>query len=138
VNAWLRDQNMQILISASLYFAVVFGVGFVLGPIRVFWLEPRLGPTIAVLCEVPLLLVAMVVSARWIANRCGLRKDCGSLVVMGIAALVLQQIADFAVGFMLRGMTPAQQLANFATPAGLIYLGSLVAFAAMPAIVSRT
>ena len=34
--------------AAVLYFAIVFGVGFGLGPIRVLWLEPALGKALAV------------------------------------------------------------------------------------------
>jgi hypothetical protein len=33
---------MQILKAGSLYFALVFGAGFVLGPIRMLWVIPRL------------------------------------------------------------------------------------------------
>jgi hypothetical protein len=36
------------------------GVGFLLGPIRVLWLEPRVGLVIAAACEAPFLLAAMV------------------------------------------------------------------------------
>ena len=49
----------QLPAAVALYFAIVFGVGFLLGPIRVFLLEPRLGATLAVLLEAPLLLIAM-------------------------------------------------------------------------------
>jgi hypothetical protein len=47
---------------------------------------------------------------------------------VGVGALVLQQLADFAFGIFLRGITPAQQLAHLATLAGLIYVELLIAF----------
>ncbi len=128
---------MRILTSAVLYFMIVFGVGFLLGPIRVVWLEPWLGKIVAVLCETPLLVVAMVAAARWVPTKLGLRTDLRSLASMGIGALILQQIADFAVGIGLRGNTPGEQLANLATPAGLIYAAALLAFAATPALANR-
>lgn len=35
---------MTLVLKAALsYFGLVFGVGFILGPIRVLWLEPSLG-----------------------------------------------------------------------------------------------
>jgi hypothetical protein len=34
---------MQILKAGTLYFALVFGAGFVLGPIRMLWAVPRFG-----------------------------------------------------------------------------------------------
>jgi hypothetical protein len=44
---------------------------------------------------------------------------------------VLQQCADLLVGALLRGRTPAEQLAYLATPAGWIYAATLAAFALM-------
>jgi len=44
---------MRIALAILLYFGVVFGAGFLLGPIRVVWLEPRFGPIIATACEAP-------------------------------------------------------------------------------------
>jgi hypothetical protein len=128
---------MRLMAAAALYFALVFGVGFLLGPIRVFWLEPWLGKTAAVSCETPFLLTAMILAARWVPRKVALRADLGSLAAMGAGALVLQQIADFAVGIALRRMTPSELVANFKTPAGLIYAAALLAFAAMPALVNR-
>jgi len=125
---------MRIIAAAVLYFLVVFGVGFLLGPIRVFWLEPRLGETVAVLCEAPFLLVAIVLAARWLPTRLRLNTDVGSLAGMGLGALFLQQLADFAVGGFLRGLTPAQQIAHLARPAGLVYVLLLIMFAAMPSL----
>ena len=128
---------VKILTAAGVYFAIVFGVGFLLGPIRVLWLEPRLGTMLAVLCELPFLVVAMILAARWVATRTGLDADIGALAAMGIIALLLQQVADVAVGSGLRGITLEAQLAYLATSAGAIYGGASLAFAAMPALVNR-
>ena len=124
---------MRTAVAALLYFAIVFGVGLALGPVRVIWLEPWLGLTLAVLCETPFLLGAMLIAARWVPSRVRLRNDLAPLVLMGVGALALQQAADLAVGITLRGITPTQQLANFATPSGAVYLALLVIFAGLPA-----
>jgi hypothetical protein len=55
---------MRIIAAAAFYFLIVFGVGFVFGPVRIFWLEPQLGETLAVICEAPFLLFAIVLAAR--------------------------------------------------------------------------
>jgi hypothetical protein len=127
---------MRIAAAAILYFAVVFGVGFLLGPIRVLWLELKVSPTIAVLCEAPFLLIAMAVAARWVPDFVRLRQGWVPLALMGGGALALQQLADFAVGISLRGLALSEQLAHFSTAPGLIYAGLLAAFAAMPIVVN--
>jgi hypothetical protein len=126
---------MHILAAAASYFAIVFGIGFLMGPIRVLLLEPRLGETWATLCEAPVLLVAIVVAARWLPQRFDLR-TASQLMAMGLGALVLQQAADFGLGGLLRGITPAQQFAHFVTPAGATYAALVIAFAAMPLLVN--
>jgi hypothetical protein len=51
---WMTgNELMRSIAAAALYFLIVFGVGFLLGPIRVFWLESRVGEAIATLCEAP-------------------------------------------------------------------------------------
>ena len=123
---------MRILSAAFLYFLIVFAVGFLLGPLRVFWLEPKLGETRAVLCESPFLIVAIILAARWLPSALSLRMDVVSLASMGLGALVFQQLADFGVGGLLRGMSLRQQLARLTRPAGLIYIAVVIVFAAMP------
>ncbi len=46
---------MQILKAGALYFALVLGAGFVLGPIRILWVVPRIGTRMAELMETPII-----------------------------------------------------------------------------------
>ena len=90
------------------------------------------GPIIATACEAPFLLMAMLVAARWVPRVLNIRRDPKTLILVGIGALVLLQIADFAVGVWLRGITPTEQIAQFRTGQGNIYAALLVLFAIMP------
>jgi hypothetical protein len=123
-----------LLAAAALYFCMVFLVGAGLGPLRVLWLEPFLGATIAVLCEAPLLIAAMSLAAHWAPAWARFDGGWLSFLAMGVLALALQQVADLAVGFGLRGMTFDTQLRYFETPPGWIYAFCLVVFAFMPMI----
>ncbi|MBS0385897.1 MAG: hypothetical protein JSS00_11170 [Proteobacteria bacterium] len=121
-----------LLMAAAVYFCMVFFVGALLGPLRVLWLEPFAGPTLAVLVEAPLLILAMSFAASWAPAWARFEGGSLSFLAMGILALVLQQVADLAVGFGLRGMTFDSQIRYFATPPGWIYALCLVVFALMP------
>ena len=127
---------MRTAAAALLYFAVVFAIAFLLGTVRVVWLEPQFGRAAAELCEAPFLLVTMVFASRWVPRVLQLRRDLISLGLMGLGALAILQGVDLAVGVFLRGITPAEQLANFATVPGMIYAALLIAFAAMPVLLS--
>ena len=127
---------MPILVAALLYFAIVFGIGFLLGPIRVLMLEPTVGSPVAVLCEAPLLLTAMILAARWLPQKLQLPMTATALATMGIGALILQQLADLAVGLYVRELTLAQILETYKTPTGAIYELLLAVFAAMPVVVN--
>jgi hypothetical protein len=50
------------------YFAVVFGMGFLLGTLRVLHIAPRLGEEFAVLIELPLMLAISWVACSWIID----------------------------------------------------------------------
>jgi hypothetical protein len=131
-----RPPASRIIGAAVLYFFIVFGVGFFLGPIRVLWLEPAIGQTAATLCEAPLLLAAMWVAALWVPRKFGITSNKWSLFKMGLIALSLSILAEVAVGTGIRGITWAAQLAFFATPAGVMYLSLLATFTLMPALIN--
>ena len=128
---------MKIASAAVLYFLAVFGAGFALGPIRVFWLEPRLGVVAATLCEAPFLLLAMIAAAYWIPRIVSISAGRGAMLAIGFGALALQQAADLVVGTTLRGISATEQWARLASPQGAIYAALLLLFALMPAIVNR-
>jgi hypothetical protein len=128
---------VKIAGAALLYFLVVFGTGFALGPIRVLWLEPRLGVVAATLCEAPFLLLAMIAAAYGIPRLVGISAGIGAMLAIGLGALALQQAADLIVGTAVRGISATDQLARLASPAGALYAALLILFALMPAIVNR-
>jgi hypothetical protein len=128
---------VRIAAAIAIYFLAVFGTGFLLGPIRVLLLEPRMGAVAATLCEAPFLLTAMVVAAYWTPRLVHLRTGSGAMLAVGLGALALQQAADLVVGTLLRGFSMREQFARLATPEGAIYAVLLVLFALMPAIVNR-
>ena len=123
---------MRVTLAMLLYFGVVFAVGFLLGPFRVWWLEPRFGPIIATACEAPFMLLAILVAARWVPRVMNIRRDPKTLVLIGIGSLVLLQIADFTIGFWLRGISPKEQFVQLLTGQGNIYVVLLALFAIMP------
>src|ERR1700694_34776 len=123
---------MRITLAMLFYFGSVFGVGFLLGPIRVLWLEPRFGPIIATACEAPFMLLAILVAARSVPRVLNIRRDSKTLVLIGFGSLVLLQIAELTIGFWLRGITPKEQFAQLLTGQGNIYAALLALFALMP------
>jgi hypothetical protein len=128
---------MQIVKAAVLYFALVFGAGFMLGTICTLWVVPRLGKRRAELLEAPLLLVATVVAARWIVVRLGVPSVPSARLGMGCIALGLLLLAEFGLMLWLRGLTIREYLANRDPVSGTVYYAMLAVFALMPFLVSQ-
>ncbi len=128
---------MQILKAGVLYFSVVFGAGFVLGPIRILWLVPRLGARVAELLEAPIMLVITIVAARWIVRRLVVPPTPPSRLGMGGVALSLLLIAEFTLVLWLRGLSIRQYLAARDPVSETVYYSMLVVFAVMPFLVAR-
>lgn len=123
----------RILSTSLAYAAIVFGVGFVLGSIRVFLVVPRIGVRWAELLEAPLMLLACFLAARFIAHRFGPFAGAQRAAV-GICALAFMLLAE--VGFILaQGLNIPEYIASRDPVSGPVYLLSLALFAAMPFIV---
>ena len=60
---------MAIFKPALLYFLIVFGAGFILGPIRVFLIVPKLGIRWAELLEMPVMLTVIYFASGNINKR---------------------------------------------------------------------
>lgn len=116
---------MKILTAVVLYFAIVFGTGFLVGPVRVLFVEPQVGNTVAVVLEAPVLLAAMIVGATLAIRGSAVERSVAALLSVGGFALFVQQVADVAVGVLLRGMTLGDHVAQFGTVPGMIYAALL-------------
>ena len=129
--------GMQVLKAGVLYFAVVFGAGFVLGPIRILWVVPRLGTGAAELLEAPIMFVVTIVGARWIVRRFAIPPTPSSRLTMGCIALGLMLLAEFTLVLWLRGLSISQYLAGRDPVAGTIHYLMLGLFAVIPLLVVR-
>jgi hypothetical protein len=129
---------METLKAGALYFALVFGAGFVLGPIRILWLVPRFGTRIAELMETPLMFAVIIVAARWVVRRLALSSTSSKRLGVGIIALGLLLVAEFSLVLWLRGLTFRDYLASRDPVAGTVYIVMLGLFAIMPLLVART
>jgi S-adenosylmethionine synthetase len=132
-----RRLMLRILGLSLLYFVLVFGAGFVLGPIRVLLLEPHLGRRVAELLEMPIMLLVIWAAASWLTQRFTQnlptqeQLSIGTLAVMGVLA------ADVAVGVFLREMTIAEVFLHRDTVLSVAYYGLLVLCALMPWLQAR-
>jgi hypothetical protein len=128
---------MQILKAGVLYFALVFGAGFVLGTIRTLWIVPRFGTRIAELMEMPVMLVVTIVAAWWIVRRLAVPSTPFTRVGMGCVALGLLLVAEFTIVLWIRGLTITEYFASWDPVSGTVYYVMLGVFATMPLLVAR-
>jgi hypothetical protein len=128
---------MRIAQASALYFALVFAAGFVLGTIRTLWVVPRVGTRTAELMEAPIMLGVSILAAAWVVRRLAIPHSIGQRLAVGLAALALMLSAELTVVLWLRKLTLAEYVASRDPVAGSVYLLSLAAFAAMPALVGR-
>ena len=128
--------SMPSLRPALLYFALVLGTGFVLGTIRVPFLVPRLGERYAELLEMPFMFVAIVLAARFVARRFQLPPSLSMRLKVGFLALALSVGAELLLATVLQSRSLAEFIASRDPVSGSVYLGMLLLFALMPAILS--
>jgi hypothetical protein len=128
---------MRTLKAGMLYFALVFGTGFVLGIPRVLWLAPWLGTRTAELIESPIMLVVILFAAGWVVRRFSLPPTVAARLGPGFIALGLLLAAEFTIVLKVRHLTLAQYFAGRDPVAGAVYILMLLLFALMPLIVGR-
>lgn len=131
-----RQQNVMPIVKAGvLYFALVFGAGFVLGTVRTLWIVPRVGTRTAELMETPIMLVVTIVAARWTVLRLAVPSVRSARLGMGGVALGLLLVAEFTLMLWLRGMSIREYLASRDPVAGTVYYVMLGVFAIVPLLV---
>jgi len=114
----------------------MFGVGWVLGPIRELWAVPHFGHVAATLLEALIMLIAMVVAARWVIRWFAVPETTPATAGIGLVALGLLIPAEIAGVVFVRGLSLHDYFAGFLTVPGVISLVVFLLFAAMPALVT--
>ena len=128
---------MQILKAGVLYFALVFGAGFVLGTTRVLWIVPSFGTRTAELMDTPIMFVVIILAARWVVRRLAILPTPSGRCAVGVGALGLLLLAEITVVLRLRGLTIDEYLTGRDPVAGTVYIVMLGIFAVMPLLVAR-
>ena len=128
---------MRVIKASLLYFIIVFGAGFILGPIRILWVVPRFGIRIAELMETPIMFVVTIVTARWVVRRLSVPSSLHSRLGMGSVALILMLVAEFTLVLWLQGLSISDYLASRDPVSGTVYYVMLGVYAIMPILVAR-
>lgn len=123
--------------AAALYFGLVFGVGFVLGAVRVPFIVPRVGERLAELAEMPVMWAVIYFAARTVARRFSLPRQPVVRVQVGTLALLLMVCAELLLAVVLAGRSVAEYIASRDPVSGSVYLATLVLFATMPWLQAR-
>lgn len=120
------------------YFALVFGAGFVLGVLRVILLVPQLGERTAELAEMPIMLVVILISARFVVRHFGVPHSMPARLGSGLLALVLLLTAELALAVILQERSLADYVSSRDPVSGSVYLAMLGLFALMPSFIEKT
>jgi len=134
------ERESQLIRPAGAGFAyaiLTFAVGFVLGSFRVLLVVPRVGPSVAVLLEVPVMLAA----SWWISRLCvalfEVRRAVAARLVMGVVAFLVLMLAELTLSALVFGRSVTGYLASLTTLAGALGLAAQVAFAGFPLAQAR-
>jgi hypothetical protein len=128
---------MRIVKAGVIYSLLVFGAGFILGTIRTLLVIPRLDTRTAELIEIPIMIVVIIIAARWIVRRFAVPPTPSYRLGMGLIALGLLLIAEFSLVLGLRGISISVYFATIDPVSGTAYYVSLLLFAVMPLLVLR-
>lgn len=118
------------------YFLGVFTLGFIFGALRIFFLIPYTGSVIAVLIEIPFMLVFAWFFCRFLTRRYDIPNETNDRLAMGILAFGLLMVGEALITVVLQAGRMTDFFTMFDLPENRIGLGSQIAFALFPVIQS--
>ncbi|MCK0153999.1 hypothetical protein MWU49_09820 [Alcanivorax sp. S6407] len=126
---------MKTLKAGVSYFFLTFAIGFALALIRIPFLVPRLGERWAELLELPFMVLASVLVARWLVGRFAL-VSAGQCIGAGVLALIFMLAAEIVMT-LAQGRRLEEYLWERDPVSGSAYYLALLLFAVMPLLVRR-
>ncbi|WP_339827675.1 hypothetical protein [uncultured Parasphingorhabdus sp.] len=126
----------NVLKAGVLYFLGVFALGFILGAIRIFFLVPYSGPVVAVLVELPFILLVSWFFCRFLTRRFTVPAEPYERLIMGLVAFSCLMIGEALVAVFLQQGRMTDFLMTFDLPENRIGLAGQIAFALFPLLQS--
>jgi hypothetical protein len=123
--------------AGAMYFAVVFFIAFVLGTVRVLFVAPRFGETIAVMIEAPVILVVSWFASRRCVRVFKVRAETAPRLLMGGVAFAMLMAAELGLSVAIPGRSVASYVAGFLSVPGAIGLAAQLAFGVIPMVQGR-
>lgn len=133
---WLSDLR-RALIAGAVYFLALFGLGFVLGTIRVLILVPYVGELIATAAELPIMLGASFFVCRWVLGRWRVSPTPSIRWMMAIWFLGLLLGFETLLGLTFFGRSISQQWVALLTFAGLLGLSAQILAGLLPVFLAN-
>ena len=126
---------VQVLKAGTLYFLIAVGAEFVLEVIRLQVVALYVGERLAEMLEIPNVLLATIIGARWVVDRFKLPPLPGIRLSVGLVALILLLIVEGTVILPLHGISVTEYLAGQDPVVGIAPLGALGVLTVMPFLV---
>jgi len=123
--------------AAACYFMVTLTLGWLLGPVRDFWVRAGADPLFAILCQAVATLLALVWASGWVVSAFDVPDRTGARLTVGFAAIGALFTCDVVAGYLMFGMTPLDFAVHFLSPAGVTVGGSFLFAAILPALRNR-
>ncbi len=83
------------------------------------------------------MLIAMIISARWVIRRFDVPGTLRATISMGLVAVGILTVAEIAGVLWVRWLSLQEYLGSLASAPGVISLLMFLLFAAMPTLVTR-
>jgi hypothetical protein len=131
-------ETIHVVRAGLLYFAIVFAMGFLFGTVRLLLISPLIGAWSATLLELPVMLGVSYVVARVLVRKMRISKDMYSRLGMGAAALLFMLVAEFGLVVWFQRISVRDYLVAREPITGAAFYLSLLFFAAMPWLTSRS
>jgi hypothetical protein len=126
---------VQVLKAGAIYFLIAVGAELVLEVVRLQVVALDINERIAEIMEIPNVLLAAIIGARWVVDRFTFPPLPGIRLSVGFVALLLLLIAEATVILPLHGLSVAEYLARQDPVVGVAPLGALGVLTAMPLLV---
>lgn len=125
----------QVLKTGVIYFLVAVGAEFVLEVIRLQVVALHIGEKLAEILEIPNVLLATMIGARWVVDRFTLPPLPGIRLGVGLVALCLMLISEWTVIQALQSLSVEGYVTSQDAAVGTIPIGALGVLTVMPFLV---